>query len=67
MGKNTAHNHCEQSHKLSQGYIKGTFYYVYFCKVACVSLFLLYCKHLFSVSDVVHFQFSKEGSLSAVA
>ena len=30
FGENTAHNHHEQSHKLRQVYIKGTFYDVYF-------------------------------------
>lgn len=65
VGKNTAHNNCEQSHKLSQGYIKGTFIMCTFVKLL-VCLFL-YSKNLFSVSDVVHFQFSEQGFLSTVA
>lgn len=66
-GEDTAHNHHEQSHKLSHDFIKGTFIMCTFCKVACVSLFLLYYKHLFSVGNVVHLQFSREEILSTVA
>lgn len=66
FGKNTAHNHHEQSHKLSQVYMKGTFILCTFVELL-VSLFLLCCKHLFSVSDVVHSQLSKEGVLGTVA
>lgn len=66
-GGDTAHNHHEQSHKLSQGFIKGTFIMCIFCKVACLSLFLLYCKHLFSDSMVMHLQFSREEIPSIVA
>lgn len=38
VGKITAHDHCEQSHKLSQGCIKGTFIMCLFCEVAYVSV-----------------------------
>ena len=69
VGKNTAHNHREQSHTFSQGYVKGTFIMCTFVKLlVCIFFpFLLYYKHSFSVGHVVRFQFGEEGILGAVA